>query len=343
MKLIFGTLLGFFISGCSAQDLSTYTDINNTESRKNPPQKNFEITKITDYFYVTNSKNENQIIAYYLGHLYKFDQRGNLIDTLDLVDKSDLRHYEPVFDDIAIQPENYFIYLGDGYFPNWIKTGDKTKHKYNKVYNQDLTMEADVLEQYHKDRRSISNKSETERWLKEKEVDDDLAKKAEDFELLKLIKRLNGQADYHQEITIPSSSPYLSSFFVIGSEVIKVNIPIELKSHSRKITGKKELKMVIPEFTEKQEYFHFEKMKWLKGSSGTTISHGYSGNWRGNAYYNIQIGENTLKIKVETSKGKSKTIDINRNIFPDNKYFILIKTINGIYFIKEKLDANKHK
>lgn len=343
MKLIFGTLLGFFISGCSAQDLSTYTDINNTVSRKNPLQKNFEITKIKDYFYVTNSKNENQIIAYYVGHLYKFDQRGNLIDTLDLVDSSDLRHYEPVLNDIAIQPENYFIYLGDGYFPNWIKTGDKTKHKYDKVYNQNLTMEADVLEQYYKDRQNISNKSETERWLKEKELDDDLAKKAENFELLKLIKRLNGQASYCQEITFPSSSPYLSIFFVIGYEVIKVNIPNELKSHSRKIIVKKELEMAVPEFTERQKYFHFENKERVKGSSGTPISTGYSGYWRGNAYYNIQIAENTLKIKVNTSKSKNSTIEINRSIFANNKYFVLIKTTDEIYFIKEKLDAKKDK
>ena len=184
MKILFGILLFFFVSGCAVKNLSTYTTMDNliynTESVQESAQKNFKITLFQHYFYITNSKNEKQIIASDASNLYKFDQHGNLIDTLNVPDKHLVIYIR--------QPENNFIYLEDGYIPNWVKTGDKTKRKYDKVYNQDLTMDTDVLKQYKEDVRNFEYKDPTKPL---EEFHDYLYKKAENFELLKLIKSLN--------------------------------------------------------------------------------------------------------------------------------------------------------
>lgn len=323
MKLLFVTLLGFFVTGCSAQDLSSYTNIHSTESLKKSIQKNFEITQINDYFYVTNNENEKQIIAFFLGHLYKFDQSGNLIDTLKLPDYGAIMY--------NIQPENYFIYFEDGYLPNWIKTGDKTKNQYNKVYNQDLTMDLDAVNQYKKDALNFEYKDLNKPI---KEYYDYLDKRAENIELIKLLKTLNQQAKYRHKAYF--STLYTSNIFMINNEVIKVNIPDELEYNSNTITGEKRLETVIPEFPEEQKSFHFEKKEWVK-RNWNILSTNHGGYWLGNAYYNLPIGKSNLKMKVESViKKERNSIRINRNIFPDNKNFVLIETRHGKYFIKEK-------
>ena len=321
--LLFGTLLGFFVTSCSAQDLSSYTNIHSTESLKKSTQKNFEITQINDYFYVTNNENEKQIIAFFLGHLYKFDQSGNLIDTLKLPDYGAIMY--------NIQPENYFIYFEDGYLPNWIKTGDKTKHQYNKVYNKDLTMDLDAVKQYKKDKLNFEYKDPNKPL---KEYYDYLEKKAENIELIKLLKTLSNQSKYRQKVYF--STAYVSNIFMTNNEIIKVNIPYELEYNSNKITGEKRLETVIPLFNEEQKPFHFEKKEWAK-RNWNILSTNHGGYWLGDAYYKLPIGKSTLKMKVESIVKKEKNnIRIRRNIFPYNKNFVLIETRHGNYFIKEK-------
>ena len=321
MKLLLGILLGFFVTACSTQDLSSYTNIHSTESLKKSAQKNFEITQITEYFYITNHQNEIQIIAHYRDNLYKFDHHGHVIDTLNFPSNDAMMH--------NIQPENYFIYFEDGYLPNWIKTGDKTKLQYNKVYNQDLTMDLDAVQQYKKDKLSFEYKGPN-RLIKE--YYDYLEKKAENIELIKLLKTLNQQSK--QRLKAYFSTKYVSNIFMINDEIIKINIPNELEYSSNKIMGdKKRLKTVITKFTEEQKYFHFEKEEWVK-RNWNILSSNSGGYWLGTAYYDLPIGKSTLKIKVE-DVDKNNSIRIYRNIFSDNKNFALVETRHGRYFIKE--------
>ncbi|UIR57681.1 hypothetical protein LZQ00_07635 [Sphingobacterium sp. SRCM116780] len=328
MRLLFGTLLGLFITNCSAQDLSAYINIESDVSVKKTVQKNFEITSIGAYFNTVNSKNEKQIIASYREVLYKFDQQGNLIDSLSVPDASAV-----IFN---IQPENHFIYLEDGYFPNWIKTGDKTKRKYDKEYNQDLTMDADVLKRYEEDVLNFEYKDPDKPI---KEYYDFLDKKVENFELIKLLKNLNNQANYRRNVSFSTS--YSSNIFVINDEVIKVNFPHELDYHSNKIAGenigdnsKPEL-VVIPEFSEERKPFHFKKEEHIKRNVNILSTHN-GGYWLGTAFYNMPIVKDTLKIKVENIiEMEENNIKIDRNIFPENKYFVLIEVHHGWYFIKE--------
>lgn len=320
MKLL-GIVLGFFVAACSAQDFSSYTNIHSTESLKKSAQKNFEITQITEYFYITNHKNEKQIIAHCRDNLYKFDHQGHLIDTLNFPSNEAVMY--------NIQPENHFIYSEDGYLPNWIKTGDKTKHQYNKVYNQDLTMDSDAVKQYKKEVLNFEYK-DTNRPLKE--YYDFLDQKAENIELIKLLKTLNQQAKYRKKTYF--STKYVSHIFMINDEIIKINIPNELEYIGDKIIGyKKSLETVIPEFPEEQKVFHFEKEKWVK-RNWSILSSNSGGYWLGTAYYHLPIGKSTLKIKVERIDKKYR-IGMNRNIFPNNNNFILVKTSHGRYFIKE--------
>lgn len=234
-----------------------------------------------------------------MNEIYKFDQLGNLIDVLELPNYLVL---------INIQPENNAIFLEDEYIPYWIKTGDKTKKKYDKVYNKDLAMSMD-------------------------EIRDSLKVMIEKTELISLFQNLNKQAKYKKEIYY--STHYASFIFTINKEVIKINIPNELRDYAYSIVGKNVIEVANSEFFEDKKPIHFMKETWVK-RNWNFLSTSHGGYWLGSAYYNLVVGDKMLKIKEgSVSKGKHNKIKINRNIFPNNNYFILMETLRGKCFIKE--------
>lgn len=321
MKILYIALSVLFPISCPSQNFSTYIDIYNNYELNNSEQKKFVITPIRDYYYQLNHVNEKQIIAFHMNEIYKFDQLGNLIDVLELPNYLVL---------INIQPENNAIFLEDEYIPYWIKTGDKTKKKYDKVYNKDLAMSMDEIREIENKKLALYKYSYA---VSRDEIRDSLKVMIEKTELISLFQNLNKQAKYKKEIYY--STHYASFIFTINKEVIKINIPNELRDYAYSIVGKNVIEVANPEFFEDKKPIHFMKETWVK-RNWNFLSTSHGGYWLGSAYYNLVVGDKMLKIKEgSVSKGKHNKIKINRNIFPNNNYFILMETLRGKCFIKE--------
>lgn len=316
LRLLLCTLSVFFISSCATQNLSLYTAAGHE-------QPNFKVTPVSSNFYAVDSNNEQLLISKYENTFYKFNAQGTLIDTLNFQDGVG----------VYVQPENHFIYIEDGYFPNWVKTGDKTKKGYAQYINADLKMDAEAIKQLKVDDNNFKYKDEQNSTVQERY--DFLDQQAEKFQLLKLLKTYKEKSQYTSNAFFGTRENV--DLFVINNEVIKVNVPLDLAYFNDKIVKEPRDKLSVA-FQEKIKPSHFEKIEWVKRRWNIFSGASYDGYWLGNAYYNIPVGNAIYKLKLENSLNDDAEIKVGRFIFPQNKHFILIRTADrDNYFIQALL------
>lgn len=309
MKSLF-TLLFFCSSmiSCQNKGLENYKELpTNNEGVFN--NLHYKRVGSGDIFIPKNNSDKFIILS---GEIYLFDNKGNELK------RSNYYRY--------LDKDGGLIVTEKGYYKDWVNSPNPKLLLFDKIYNQDLSLDKEILEKQKNELKALGEKEDytsNEGYKKYKNKKEENYKNLENLESWKLFKELLAKSNDGFYCNTDESYIFLGKDNAIYKAFFDSSFHNKILSHFAMMNVDAHQYKVLEKTIVKRKAFN--KKEYFK-HQGSILSNGRS-HWSGDAFYSIKFNNDIIKFKlsdVGKDKGYEEYVYEISKIWKENEPFKII-------------------